>query len=211
MTKTVSKVKRWLTVVTASLLAVHAMNANALLMGFDPEFQMGEPGNVVSLNLFADEIMGTAIGDYDLDILYDSAALTLNSVTFAGALGVDAINGAFSVPGVVDLFEVSVLDMSELITLQSGGLLLLATLMFTIDVLAQGASTFVSIDTNDPFLIVGNGAGHPLDIGLIDFTEAEIRNDPRPVSEPTGLVLLALGALALRRLTMRARVQPNRS
>lgn len=172
-----------------------AVQAHALLLGFTPDFQVSAAGDIVLLDLFADDLAGDAIGAYDLDVAYDSSVLSLNSVSFSAALGSDAIAGAFDSPaGIIDIFAVSLLGLGELGVLQNPGPVVLATFEFTVAMLTQAASTVVGIDALDPFLLVANDPGDPFGFSDINLAAATIQVNvpPQPVPAPGGLAALVL-------------------
>lgn len=125
------------------------------------------PGGSVSIDLFIDGLGDTsapALGDFDIDITFDAAALTLTGYTLGGALGDPATSEALDVSfgeyliGTLNIAEVSLLTPSELVGSQPAGFVL-ATIEFTAAGLAAGDST--SVDIGAVFAL-GDATGSPI-------------------------------------------------
>ena len=197
------KTMRRLGSIAVSLLAFGSMSAHAIVIGFDPDFQTATATDLVSVDLIAELAVGeAAVGSYDVDVLFDPTALTLNSVTSTGGLGSSLFNGFEVFPDTIDIAEVSFESLADLEVLQ-GSSIVLATLQFAVDVLAEGTSTFITINGTDPLLFITDNPGNLNPFDTIVLGGAEIRNSggtqPIPESPPLALILLGLGLLSIRR------------
>ncbi len=134
-----------------------------------------------------------SLGDFDIEIAYDSAALTFDGYSLAGSLGdlslFNAIDYSFGgyAPGSVGLTEVSLLSPLELDAIQADSFTL-ATLDFTVDFLSDGGTTLIAIDK---VLALGDGYGRWL--SLDNTTDAHITGVP----EPSALALMSVGLIGL--------------
>ncbi len=139
--------RRTILVLCALLVAVSG--AEAVVFTLDPSALVVSPGDSVSLDLVASGLGGAVIGDFDLDIDFDPARLTLTGFTLANGLG-DVSSGEaldFSlglvVPGLLNLAVVSTLSEAELLAVQSDPLTV-ATLTVDVGALGPGTSTTVA-------------------------------------------------------------------
>jgi Cohesin domain/PEP-CTERM motif len=129
--------------------------AGAVAIGFDPASPVTvSSGSTLNVDIVVSALGTDIVAAYDLDVTYDMALLAPVDVVFGSLLGdgIDSIQGSdldTSMVGVVDLFEVSLLSDDDLFTLQGGGPVTVATLVF--DVLADGEAAFGFIfdDFND--------------------------------------------------------------
>ena len=184
-----------------------ATSAQALMLSITPASQIGMPGDTVSVDVLASDLGGAFIGDFDLDIGFDSTALSYVGYTLGGGLG-DAILGEsvdFNVgnfaPGLVGVSELSLLesDLATCITclapyledLQDGISLVLATIDFEIDVLPEGSFTDVFFST---VYALGDGAGDPL---TATTQSGRITNPSTQVPLPATAFLMLAGLLAM--------------
>ncbi|MEM8988277.1 MAG: hypothetical protein AAGC95_16295 [Pseudomonadota bacterium] len=188
-----------------SLSAIFAASpASAVVVGFSPSAQTAGPSDTISLDLTVSGLgdgAAPSVGGFDFDILYDPSALTFDGYALGTDLGDEGLFEQLDFSfgdlggGLIDLASTSVLLDFDLDLLQ-GSSIVLATLDFTVDVLALGASTSVSVDTFDPFLLLSDGFGQ--DLAVTAFNGATIRNpNPNVVSAPSGIALFALGLLGL--------------
>ena len=188
----------------ALLLGMGTANADPIF-SLEPAVQDAVPTDVVSVDLVASALPADGIGGFDLDITYDMGALSFLGYTLGTTLGgIGACGDFFSdawdcsfgdLGGVVSLIELSFLPTPDLVALQGGGPIVLATLDFMVDVLAPGDSTFLDIFP----IVISSGLGDDL-TGMTMIAGAEINNPGggvMPVPEPTTLTLFGLGLLLL--------------
>ena len=170
--------------------------AGAVTLSLDPSTSTAKAGDAISLDLVISglgDYTGDSLGDFDLDLMFDSTALTFDGYSLAGYLGdpdwFEAVDYSFGeyAPGRIGLTEVSLLSPTELDALQPGSFTL-ATLDFTVDLLAEGDTTFIAFDT---VWILGDVYGDPL---VLDATsDAAVTGVPEPIS----LILMGMGLAAL--------------
>lgn len=162
-----------------------------------PGYTDAMPGDTVTIDIVVSGLtVGAAdsLGDFDLDILYDPAALSVSSYSLTGLLGDpglgEAIDFSFGdLGGLIDLALVSLLFDFELNAMQPDSFVL-ASIDFMVDVLAVGDVTHVSFGGST----LGDAFGLPLD--LMGTERATIGNRVQ-VNEPAMLALIALPLLVL--------------
>ncbi len=108
--------------------------ASALTIGFSPAAQTVELGGAVSVDIVVSDLGDEIVSAYDLDVTYDASILSATGVTFGFFLGDESWWEVFndsdtSVPGVVDLAQLSLLPDAELALMQPDSFTL-ATLEF---------------------------------------------------------------------------------
>lgn len=175
------------------VLVLGSTNASAIIIGFEPSSQNAMAGDTVSLDLVVSDLGTDLIGDFDIDIAYDAAALGFLGYSLGSGLGdlswFEADDFSFGdLGGLINLAEVSYLLDFELDPLQPGTSLTLATLDFKVDVLDLGSSTTVSVDY---VWAVGDAYGMPLEVTGLNV--GVIKNPDATVPEPSMLALMALG------------------
>lgn len=196
--------KKVLATCSALLLLATIGTANAaVILSLQPTSQTATPGDVVSLDLVISGLTaGSAdsLGDFDVDIGYDTGAMSLVGFSLGSSLGdIGAFEALdFSLGdiggGIVNVTEVSLLSVSDLDALQADSFAL-ATFDFMVDILPVGSSTLVDIGTVNA---LGDGFGLPLN--LMSTSGAVIRNPRLTVPAPPTLVLIVMGlALIYRR------------
>jgi hypothetical protein len=189
--------------IAALLLGMGSANADPIF-SLEPADQDAAPTDVVSVDLVASALPADGIGAFDVDITYDPGALSFLGYTLGSTLGgvglcgdpTDAWDCSFGDlgGGVVNLAELSFLATVDLLALQGGGPIVLATLDFMVDVLAPGDSTLLGIFGWS----ISSGEADEL-LGSTVFAGAAIHNPDASVPEPTTLTLFGLGLLLLRR------------
>jgi len=140
--------------VTGLLWVLLAHTAAANIIEFRPQSVTADIGETVAVDVVASNLNGEIVSAYDLDITYDSLVLAATGITFANGLG-DALffevfeSFDLSVPGLIDLAQLSLLPDDLLFAMQGGQELLLATIFF--DTLSAGVSTldFIFDAVND--------------------------------------------------------------
>lgn len=123
------------TLALAVAVALVAEAAAAATIGFEPTSQTVDLGDPVSVDIVVSDLGGEIVSAYDLDILYDPGVLSAVQVSFGSGLGDPAAfevleSSDLGTPGVVDLAQLSLLSDAELLALQGGDEVLLATLSF---------------------------------------------------------------------------------
>ena len=185
---------------TALAAAMLSTQASALIISLTPSFQTAQPTDSVSIDIVATDFGNEVIGAFDFDILYDSLALSFTGYTLGGGLGDLGLGEALDLSfgdlgGIIDLAETSFLFDFELLPLQSSPLVL-ATLDFTVDVLAPGDITVVQLDVGDPNLYVAGEFG--LELLDVEYNPtAVISNGERDLPTPATLSLFGLGLVGL--------------
>jgi hypothetical protein len=191
---------RILGVMSALATLLVASAAGATTIGFSPASQAGGIGDPVSFDIVVSDLGGEIVSSYDLDVSFDETVLQADDVSFTTALGdpdfLEVLLGFdLTTPGLADLSGLSLLDDADLLALQGGDSVTLATLDFT--VIGPGTSSLDFVFGTNSGITGANGA-------FLDVT---------PVSgvlvpEPSSLLLLASGALLA---ATAARLRPDRS
>jgi hypothetical protein len=130
--------------VVLALGVLSGSSALAVTIGFSPDSQTVGPGDSLTVDIVVSDLGGEIVSAYDLDITYDASVIAATSVAFGPLLGDEALFEVFndydlSVPGLVDLAQLSLLSDAELLALQGGDSFALATLGF--DAVGLGTSS----------------------------------------------------------------------
>ena len=184
------------------------MAVGGVILNLSPSSQTALPGDNISLDLIISGLNAggaPSLGDFDLDIAFDTTKLSFISYSLGSFLGVissaeadDFSSGVLG--GLINLAEVSYLLPAELDSLQ-GSSFTLATLLFHVNVLGNGASTNVSFATINA---LGDGFGNSL--GVDAANNAAISNN---VPEPSSALLILLGLSGLSWLRLRKVKSPQ--
>lgn len=186
-----------LTSAVAVLLVLLAGSAGADIIEIRPQALTAEVGDSLAVDIVATNLQGEIVSAYDLDIVYDSLVLAATGVTFADGLGDSLffeVIEAFDVtmPGLVDLAQVSLLPDDTLLAMQGGNEVFLATIVF--EALGPGISPldFVFDAFNDV---------KSFDAAILPVTGmpgAVTVEAPVAVPEPPTLLMLLAGLALLR-------------
>lgn len=183
-----------LSTILGLVLSAIVTHANAVTLSLLPTTQTAGPGDTISLDLTIaglGDFAPDSLGAFDVDILYDTTALTFDNYTLGSFLG-DEFSGEVldlslgDLGGFINVAELSLLLPSELDAIQPDTFTL-ATLDFT-NLLVEGEFTTVAIDT---VYALGDGFGYGLT--LDGTSDAHISSVP----EPSTLVLMSLGLVGL--------------
>ncbi len=204
--------KTILTACFALCLNAAAPAAHAVLIGLTPSTTSTGIGGPVLLDLTVSGLGNGAapsLGAFDIDVAFDSSVLAFTGATFGVALGdlglFEAIASVVSpTPGVVNLFEVSLLEADAascilcfgpfLDDIQSNSFVL-ASLSFT--ALSAGAS-----DVTPSSILLGDGFGFALTTTGVSGARVIVAGAVS-VSEPGSLMLYGIGLLGLIGLSYR--------
>lgn len=206
--------KKLLSAVLALYLSLFFINASAVILSLLPASQTASSGDSVSLDLVIDglgDFAPDSLGDFDVDISYDTSILTFDGYNLGGFLGdtflleaIDLNSGNWGIDGVINIAELSLLDANSTSGPSDFGPFLddiqpssftLATLDFTVDFLAVGSSTIVAIET---VYALGDGYGiYGSQLTLDETNDAVIRNPAVGVPEPSALMLMLIGLIGL--------------
>ena len=69
-----------------AVLSIEVADARAASIQLAPGNQTVSPGDAISLDLLVSGLAGGVVGDFDIDVTYDSTKLTLDGFTLSGAL-----------------------------------------------------------------------------------------------------------------------------
>jgi len=193
-------------VFTLSLLYASVSSAG-LMLWLDPVFQVTSgTGDDVSVMLMAGGLGDKAplsLSAFDLDIHFDPSVLSFTSYTFFDGLGdlglFEAEDYSFGewLAGTIGLAEGSYLTEAELDGVQPGTFAL-AELFFHVDAMGLGESTTVSVHPLTVPFAFADAAGDSLDVTVTGAAIiGTLGGAGQTVPEPTTIVLMGLGLLAL--------------
>ena len=204
------------------VLFLSATSAAAVTLSLQPSSQTAASGSTVSLELVIaglGDFAPASLGDFDIDLSYDPAALSFSGITLGGFLGDTALfeavdySGGDLGGGLVNLAEVSFLEpeaascifcVPPYLDAIQPDTFALATVDFLVDGLASGASTNVAIDT-----VHALGDGFGIALPLDATADAVIRRQASGTApEPGSLVLLLAGLSAFAALRHGAKHRP---
>jgi hypothetical protein len=180
--------------------------ANAATISLIPAAADVRPGDAITIDVVIAGLVDNvapSLGDFDIDIGFDPAALGFVSYTLGTELGGpgEALDVSFGLyaPGGVNVAQVSLLTVSEL-DLNQPDTFVLATLAFDVLALAPGETT--AIDIAGVFAL-GDANGNPLPV---DGTSGTILTGvPAAIPLPGALWLFGCAvATLLRRRSARA-------
>ncbi|MGH9324677.1 MAG: PEP-CTERM sorting domain-containing protein [Vicinamibacteria bacterium] len=180
----------------ALLTSIHP--AEALVISFDPAFATVLPEDSVFVDVVVSDLGAAALGDFDFDVAFDPALVSLSDFTLGSSLGDVGLGEAldFSLglvaPGLLNVALVSTLTEAELLSFQLPSFSLL-TLELAIGGILPGGSTEVTIAQVNA---IGDGTGAPLDVDSLGSGVLS-RRTVSTTPEPGSLFLLALGLSGL--------------
>jgi hypothetical protein len=178
---------------------ISASAAQALTIEISPPAQTVSVGSIFSVDVGISGLgfsSAPSLSTFDLDISFDPTIIGFNSISFGDPVLGDQLDlfgfGSLtsfdnSLPGIVNMFELSFDLPSELDAFQADSFTL-ATLTF--DALSAGTS-FLGI----PFMILGDSFGSPLAASSIAGTATV--SPTATVPEPGTIVLLVLGLFGM--------------
>ena len=175
--------------------------AQAITLGFEPSSSEVSVGSSLDVNVVISGLGDSAapsLGTFDLDVLFDPALFGLAGVAFGDPVLGDQLDlfdsGSLSgfddsVPGTVNVFEISFDLPEDLDALQSGSFTLFT---LTFDALAEGTSSLGAEN-----LTFGDSLGDPLSV---DIAPGSITATALPEPAALSFVLLVSLLLILGRL-----------
>lgn len=181
--------KKALLVIVGTVFLSVATSAQAILLEFDPKEQHVMNVPLVNVGIVISglgEFSAPSLSTFDMDISYDQSILSFSSITFGDPIlgdqldlfGLGSITGVDnSVPGIVNLFELS-LDLPGDLDILQAGRFTLAILTF------QTVSTGISPLAMSN-VILGDSDGGPL--------SADASDGSISVPEPATIVLMSIG------------------
>ena len=211
--------KHWIG--AGALLALAAGSVQAVPdLRLLPASQNASNGDPITLELVISGLDAggpDSLGDFDIDISFDTAVLSLSGFSLTDALGDLGLGDALDISlgdlggGLVNVANVSLLEtdaascvfcIGPYLDDIQGASFAIATFDFVVDNLPVGSSTTVAIDTvhalgdgfGMPFLDV---TGSPVPASQIPTANAVIRNPAPSVPEPGVLALIALAGIGL--------------
>ncbi len=203
---------RALVLVGAASVLLWGAPSSAVVIDFVPSDQTVALGTDAFVDLVISglgDFTAPSLGAFDLDVTYDAAILSPQSVNFTPRLGDGTLGQSIegldvSIPGLIDFFIVSLLSQQELEILQPESFVL-AT--FSFQAIAPGTSPLVLTQ-----VLLGDALGADLvasaGSGRITVTGS---GSGVPEPAPAGLLFAAVLGLATLRLPSLGRFLPNLS
>jgi hypothetical protein len=172
--------------------------SSAIGIGFDPDLQSVELGTAAAVDIVFSDLGGEIISAYDLDITYDASVLDATGVVFTTALGDEFSfevlgDSDVSIPGFVDLAQLSLLPDAALAGIQAGDDVAVASIRFD----AVGVGTTDLAFSFDEFNDVKGLDGAILPIVVGGGSVSVTRQSVAPVPEPSAALLFAVGVVVL--------------
>lgn len=176
--------------IVSFLLVLMSTQSHAVtVLSVDPASQSVSLGSPVSFNInIAGLGNGTALGTYDINLVFDPALLAYSGITFGNQLDLSGLGDVQTVTpnnGTVEMFELSLESVSDLNTLQASAFRL-ATLTF--DTLALGINSPITLSVN----ALGDASGNPITASLQNGA-VSVAAAPVPIPAAVWLFGSALG------------------
>ena len=175
--------------------------ADAFTLSVVPQSSTVNVGGTVSVDVVASDLAGAAqtLGDYDLNLSFDSSVLSFSSIVFGTGLSVTGvpslIQDYITGTGVVNPFESSFESVADLETLQPDAFTLFT---ITFNALSAGTSS-LTLGVN----ALGNASGQALSFDALNGGSISVAGAPAvPVPAAAWLLLSGLagvGSLVRRR------------
>ena len=187
-------------IILAGALLAASVCVNASTITFSPVSQNVNLGNTVGVDVLASVTAGTAVGEFDLTVLFDSTKIQATGITFLGFLGSpgsELTSTDLSVPGAANAAELSLETTATLLGLQSSQPFALFHVDFQGNGLGVSPLTFKAAPR-----ILGDGNGGAITLDTVGSGSITVLGGTG-VPEPSTLGLLALGGLAMLGLRLR--------
>jgi hypothetical protein len=183
-------------IIAICLLLTSFGAADAVTLSLTPSTNNILVGSTFLVDLTISDLGGENVGDFDIDVLFDSTQMSFLGYELGVSLGDASLWEALDLSwgeisnGTIDLAEVSLLSSSELAAIQTNEFVL-ATLTF--QCIKEGVS-MISIDNSDPNFTynVGNQNGEQMSVTIAN-SAAVVQETP----EPATVILLAGGLLGM--------------
>jgi len=178
----------------AGTLLAASVGANAGAITLSPVSQNVNLGNTAGVDVLATVTAGTAVGEFDLTVLFDSTKVQTTGISFLGFLGArgtQQTNTDLSVAGAANAAELSLETTATLLGLQTSQ----PFALFHVDFQGIGLGVSpLSFKASPRILGDGNGSAITLDsVGTGSITVLGGTGVP----EPSTIGLFAVGGLAL--------------
>ncbi|MGE3535955.1 MAG: PEP-CTERM sorting domain-containing protein [Candidatus Tectimicrobiota bacterium] len=179
--------KRLFMLLVPGLLLAFASSVCATTLMVDPLAQTKLLGQQATVTI---ESSNSYIGDFDLNIMWDTTILALSAITYGTHLGgglPDSLQNSFVFGGgTVNASEISLLSATDLIALQPSQTATLLSLVF--DTIALGTSPVII-----GVIQIGDENGELVIPDLHHGSITVIQRGTTDVPEPSSIVLLASG------------------
>lgn len=175
-------------------------SVSATIISLSPSNTFATNGDLVTLDLTISGLNNggaDSLGDFDLDIFYDSTVLSVNSFSLSSWLGdpLDALDLSLGDDGfgTLSLSQISLLSVIELDALQPDSFSL-AELTFSVDNLPLNTQTTVEVGT---IYALGDAFGNSLAVDEVNDAIIQNQEQTIVVTEPPILWLLIPSFLIL--------------